>query len=162
MWHVDFLCFSAHPLGMQMCMWLLRKSKCARSKSVFSVCCSLEPVNPKVLYLTFPDDLIKEKTCQYIFFGPNKSQKLKNFQQFVSLRWELVPLNYQHMRNLFSIHCIYYSDAELEQVRNPRRRTIEFQVIILYLHFHFTWAVFYQTQLLTFEIWLTWAGSLSI
>ena len=57
------------------------------------------------------------------------------------------------MRNLFSIHCIYYSDAELEQVRNPRRRTIEFQVIIiLCLHFHFAWAVFYQTPLLTFEM----------
>lgn len=57
------------------------------------------------------------------------------------------------MRNLFSIHCIHYSDAELEKVRNSRRRTIEFQVIvILYLHFHFTWAAFYQTLLLTFEM----------
>ena len=56
------------------------------------------------------------------------------------------------MRNLFSIHCIHYSDAELEKVRNSRR-TIEFQVIvILCLHFHFTWAVFYWTLLLTFEM----------
>lgn len=62
------------------------------------------------------------------------------------------------MRNLFSIHCIYYSDAELEQVRNPRRRTIEFKVIILCLHFHFAWAVFYQTQLLTFEIMVDLSG----
>lgn len=57
------------------------------------------------------------------------------------------------MQNLFSIHCIHYSDAELEKVRNSRRRTIEFQVIvILCLHFHFMWTVFYQTLLLTFEM----------
>ena len=57
------------------------------------------------------------------------------------------------MQNLFSIHCIHYSDAELEKARNSRRRTIEFQVIvILCLHFHFMWTVFYQTLLLTFEM----------
>lgn len=77
----------------------------------------------------------------------------KIFEQSVSLRWDLVPWNDQHVWVVFSIHYIHYSNAELEKVRNPRRRALEFQgIVIRHLHFNFMWAVFHQTQLQSSEM----------
>lgn len=56
-----FLLFGASPgnAGVRMAV---RERECVRSKSVFSVCCYLEPGNLKFLNSVLPKDLTKEKT----------------------------------------------------------------------------------------------------
>lgn len=83
---------------MKVCVWLLEGGNVLEANPylVFAI-----PENQTIWDFSiqsFPATLQRRRQPSRCILGPNKSQKVKKREQFVSLRWELVTLNDQHMQ----------------------------------------------------------------